>query len=88
MILFSFLVCNIDIKCADIPVPENGMTLYSVSSDADGKYGFGATVSYECIRGFGLVPGLTVRTCGGNGSSIIGSFDETAPTCESEIIHI
>ena len=64
------------------------MTLYSVSADGDGKYGFGATASYECIQGFGLVPGLTVRTCGGNGSSIIGSFDETEPTCESEIIHI
>ena len=53
---------------------------YNVDSD---NLEFGTQAIYSCDNGFSLV-GNTTRTCTGDGSITTGSFDEEAPTCESE----
>ncbi len=37
---------------------------------------------YECDNGFGLNPGPVTRMCGGDDSSVVGTFDGSPPTCE------
>ena len=37
--------------------------------------------SFTCVSGFGIV-GSSTLTCGGDGTSTTGSYDNTAPTCE------
>ena len=43
--------------------------------------------NFTCISGFGIV-GSSSLTCGGDGSSPTGSYDNVAPTCEGWFIFI
>ncbi len=54
--------------------------IYNVESD---DLEFGTQAIYSCDTGFSLV-GKNTTTCTGDGSSTIGVFDGTAPTCERE----
>jgi len=58
---------------------------YRVLQIMNGQYSFGTSVSYDCEAGFGLNPGPTVRTCFGDGSTIVGQFDGEAPTCDGKL---
>ncbi len=51
------------------------------SSDGNSNYAFDVVANYSCYNGFSLV-GNNKRRCTGDGSSITGSFDGVAPTCE------
>ena len=53
-------------------------------SDTTDPFDFGTTATHSCNMGFSLVGG-SLRTCGGDGSSINGVFDEVAPTCERKL---
>ena len=46
---------------------------------------FGSVCNFTCSVGFGIV-GSSSSTCGGDGSSTTGSFDNPAPTCEGQLI--
>ena len=76
---------SIAITCAGEPDPLQGSLIYSHPPVGTGNYAYGTTVEYECDSGFGLNPGPTVRACNGNDSSILGFYDGTAPTCDSEL---
>ena len=65
--------------------PLNGYITYSVGPDVDGNFTFGTTAAYACDTGYSLVPLATVRTCDGDGSTVIGSFDGSEPTCEGQL---
>lgn len=65
--------------------PPNGYITYSDDADNDGNYPFGTNAAYACDTGYSLVPLATVRTCDGDGSTMIGSFSGTEPNCEGDI---
>ena len=67
------------IVCAVLTDLLNGNIVYA--SDTTDPFDFGTTATHSCNMGFSLVGG-PVRTCDGDGSSINGVFDGTAPTCE------
>ena len=46
---------------------------------------FGSVCNFTCSVGYGIV-GSSSLTCGGDGSSTNGSFDNPAPTCEGQLI--
>ena len=78
MILFTIS----GITCVLLTDPTNGdATTYDMSSDVIGNYPFGTVASFSCMTGFGIV-GIVTRTCGGDGSSVMGTFDGSTPTCE------
>ena len=43
--------------------------------------------SFTCVSGFGIV-GSSTLTCGGDGTSITGSYDNTVPTCEGIFFNV
>lgn len=43
-------------------------------------------MTYNCNNGFGLNPGFITRTCGGNGTSVVGIFDGSRPTCDGVLV--
>ena len=67
------------ITCSAFPAVENGTITYS--SDTTEPYDYGTTAIYQCDSGYELTGGDTVRTCTGDGSSPVGQWDGTAPTC-------
>ncbi len=73
-----------EITCPEVHAPDNGDTMFSTSPNENGNYEFGTTVMYRCDNGFGLNPGPMTRTCGGNDSSVVGTFDGFSPTCDGK----
>ena len=61
----------------------NGTLTYSTSSveAIEDQYDYGTTAIYQCNSGYELTGGDTVRTCTGDGSSPLGQWNGTAPTC-------
>ena len=45
-------------------------------------YPFQTVASYSCGAESAIVGGSVTRTCGGDGSSTLGTFDGTEPDCE------
>jgi len=65
------------ISCPNLPTPTNGsppMCTFSVD--------FSAVCTFTCNVGFALV-GSPTLTCGGDGSSTNGVYDNPPPTCEA-----
>ncbi len=61
---------------------------YTSTTDEDGFHSFNTIAIYSCNTGFSPVGGNN-RTCTGDGSSINGTFNGVAPTCEGKfIIHV
>ena len=60
--------------------PENGDSVTCTD-----ERNFGSACTFTCATGFGLVGAVTV-TCGGDGSSPVGSYDVESPACEGKII--
>ncbi len=73
------------ITCSPVPDPINGTVSYSVAAADVGNYVFNVTANYSCYTGFSLV-GDNKRMCTGDGSSITGTFDGVAPTCERKCL--
>ncbi len=72
------------ITCQGLPDPTSGTVSYGgVEVNRDGLYAFNVVASYSCDTGFTVIGGLT-RTCTGDGSSVVGVFDDLAPTCEGD----
>lgn len=74
---------NVVITCS-LQSPPNGNISFSES--INGSYPFGATASYSCITGYSLVPSPTVRTCKGDGTTVIGEFNGNEPLCQGRFI--
>ena len=55
--------------CAILTDLTDGTIVYG--SDTTDPFDFGTTATHSCNMGFSLV-GVSLRTCGGNGSSING----------------
>ncbi|XP_064387965.1 uncharacterized protein LOC135336171 isoform X3 [Halichondria panicea] len=68
------------VVCSDIPAPDNGRITYS--TDTTSPYDFGTVATYVCNTRFGLV-GVGSRSCGGDDTSLVGSWSETGSTCEA-----
>ena len=71
---------NTAIICPALTTPANGNA--PVCSDTNN---FGSVCNFSCSVGFGIV-GASSLTCGGDGSSTTGSYDNPAPTCEGQLI--
>ncbi len=57
------------------PIPNNGnINFVGASRDENSTYIFAVVATYSCDTGFYLVRNDS-RTCTGDGSSIIGTFD-------------
>ncbi|XP_064395003.1 uncharacterized protein LOC135342233 isoform X1 [Halichondria panicea] len=70
------------ITCPGVLIPNNGnIDFGGASRDENGTYIFAVVATYVCDTGFYLV-GNDSRTCTGDGSSIIGTFDGSASTCQ------
>ena len=50
------------------------------SPNGTDPFEFDITATYSCIEGFYL-EGSANRTCGGNGSSIVGTWSSESPRC-------
>ncbi len=73
------------ITCPGVLIPNNGnIDFDGASLDENGTYIFAVVATYSCDTGFYLV-GNDSRTCTGDGSSIIGTFDGSASTCQREL---
>ena len=57
------------------------VTTYDMAIQGGG-YPFGTVATYDCGAMAAIVGGPVTRTCGGDGSSTVGSFDGTEPMCE------
>ena len=79
---FIFLLA---ITCAAVTDSLNGVEMYSMVADNQGNYPVGTEITVTCDNGFGR-NGVETRTCVGDGSSSIGSFDGKSPTCERELL--
>ena len=69
------------VRCDDLPVTNNGEVTYtsprSVSANLpDGKRYTGTIATYNCLSGYQLVGGSSLRACGDN-----GEWNGTAPSC-------
>ena len=54
-------------------------------SDTVNEFVFGTLAVYTCNEGFGLNGSDAFRTCDGDGSSLTGSFDGSAPICDRKL---
>lgn len=66
--------------CPALTPPTNGLIDYS--PDTSANYDFETTATFSCNPGFGLVGGDEIRTCSGDGSSVVGTWTGTQATCE------
>ncbi len=72
------------ITCPGVPTPNNGnIDFGGASLDENSTYIFAVVATYVCDTGFYLV-GNDSRICTGDGMSVNGSFNGTAPTCDRE----
>ncbi len=77
------------ITCEDIPDPVNGQITHV--PDAHAPFEYGNEARYSCYVdgenriGYGLTGGNHTRVCSGDGSSVMGQWTGTAPTCEREL---
>ena len=67
--------------------PTDVEVVFDMSADGNGNYAFGTVATFACDSGFGR-NGAETRTCGGDGSSPMGAFDGTSPTCERELFSL
>ena len=58
-----------------------GTTAYDMPIQG-GRYPFGTVATYDCGTMAAIVEGPVTRTCGGDGTSTLGSFNGTEPVCE------
>ncbi len=63
----------------------NGRIEYSVDTSA--PFDFATAATYSCNEGF-FLEGNEIRNCGGDGSSMTGLWDGTAPVCTGLCIAI
>ncbi|XP_064384999.1 E-selectin-like [Halichondria panicea] len=70
------------ITCPPLMTPTNGTVSYGgVPTDVNGNLSFNVMATYSCDTGFALV-GNSSRICTGDGMSVNGGFNGTAPTCD------
>ena len=55
--------------------------MVTYSSDVTEPYDYETTATYQCVSGYELTGGDTVRTCTGDGSSPVSQWNGTVPVC-------
>ena len=61
--------------------------MINYSSDTTESYDYGTKATYQCDSGYELTGGDTVRTCTGDGSSLVGQWNGTVPNCSGTVIN-
>ncbi|MCP3679853.1 MAG: hypothetical protein GY782_06100 [Gammaproteobacteria bacterium] len=72
-------MCILVITCPALTTPTNG----DAPSCTD-TTNHASVCTFACQTGFGLT-GSADLTCGGDGSSTTGAWDQSEPTCTGEI---
>ena len=67
-------------SCPLLSDPDNGQVRYSTISATTGV-GFGSTATFNCDTGYGLTIEERVLTCGGDGTSLNGTWSSDPPSC-------
>ena len=73
---------NSAIMCTSLDLIKNGEITYSANTSQQLNYG--TTAMYSCTEGF-FLEGERVRTCSGNGSTVAGVWNGSAPICAGKI---
>ena len=66
--------------CLPLTIPANGQVTYA--NDTTPNYEFTTQATYVCDQDYALVEGNSIRSCGGDGSSSIGTWSGNEPRCE------
>ncbi len=61
--------------------------MIAYSPDTTSPFDFGTTATYSCNDGY-FLEGEQTRSCAGDGSSTMGTWDLTAPTCTGIVVEI
>ena len=69
-----------EITCSELTAPENGLITY-YNQPINSRVQFHTTATYTCNSGYGLTGGNRSRVCDGDGSSYLGFWTDTAPSC-------
>lgn len=86
-IYFSFSIYTV-IGCQELPPLVNGEIFYFNINDTEQLFELGTVALHECKEGFSIV-GPEMRTClMDSTNSTVGTFSESAPTCEGKKISI
>ena len=72
------------IECPALSTLANGDISYT--PDMTGPLDFATIATHSCNTGFFLMGIGTLRSCGGDGSSTVGIWNGTAPTCLGIVI--
>ena len=70
------------ILCLHLADPVYGQIFYE--SDIVAPFDLNTTAYYLCIPGFSLTEGDPLRTCEGDGTSVVGEWSGMAPDCGGE----
>ena len=73
------------ITCPLLSDPDNGRVTFSTVSTTNGV-DFGSTAFFNCDAGYGLTGGERVLTCGGDGTSLNGTWSSDPPSCAGVLI--
>ena len=46
---------------------------------------YGSTATFSCDAGYGLIGGERVLTCGGDGTSLNGTWNSDPPSCQGRM---
>ena len=71
------------IMCSDLPIPTNGLVMYS--PDTTSPYSYLTMASYSCTAGYGLSGGDNTRQCVYS-ISTPGMWNGTAPICDGKYV--
>ena len=72
------------ITCPTLSSIMNGQVIFSSAS----PFSFGTEATYSCDDGYGLTSENRTRTCDGSGSSPVGVWSGSVPTCEGKLRRI
>ena len=75
------LLSSTGITCAPLSSPNYTYPIMYSSGPNPTNYDFTTIAMYTCSEGFSMSAGDEKRTCGGNGSSVIGTWSGIEPTC-------
>ena len=77
------MILTAEITCVPLMDPENGTLTYSTGMSTNQKFAFRTRAMYDfmCNDGYELNGGDLMRSCVGDGSNPVGSWNGTTPRC-------
>ena len=77
----QYVLYSTGITCTPLSSPNYTEPIVYSSGPNPTNYDYATTATYTCIEGFSMNAGDEIRTCGGDGSSINGTWGGIEPTC-------